>query len=60
MADNNGASDQIMVSIPGNLMAQIDAQVGSEFADRSDFVLAAVRHYLEYLQNKSNMNVQSG
>jgi len=45
------ANDQLTVSLPANVIAQIDAVVGSEFTDRDDFVRAAVRHYLEYLQH---------
>lgn len=45
------ASDQITVDLPANIIAQIDAVVGSEFADRQDFLRSAVRHYLEYLQH---------
>lgn len=44
------ANDQLTVSLPANIIAQIDAVVGSEFTDRDDFMRAAVRHYLEYLQ----------
>lgn len=42
--------DVIAVSLPANLLAQIDAQVGAAFADREDFVRAAVRSYLEHMQ----------
>ncbi|MBX6334604.1 ribbon-helix-helix protein, CopG family [Candidatus Saccharibacteria bacterium] len=45
------SNDQLTVSLPANLIAQIDAVVGSEFTDRDDFIRAAVRHYLEYLQH---------
>lgn len=45
------ANDQLTVSLPANVIAQIDAVVGSEFTDRDDFMRAAVRHYLEYLQH---------
>lgn len=47
-------SDLIKVVLPTNLLAQIDAQVGSTFVDREDFIRSAVRRYLEYLQSVSN------
>ncbi len=47
-------SDLIKVVLPTNLLAQIDAQVGSTFVDREDFTRSAVRRYLEYLQSVSN------
>lgn len=50
--DNN--SDLIQVVLPANLIAQIDAQVGSAFVDREDFIRSAVRRYLEYLQSVSH------
>jgi len=34
------------------LIAQIDARVGAEFADRADFMRAAARHYLEHMQER--------
>lgn len=54
--NNNGrvgplANEQVIANLPGNVIAQIDAVVGSEFTDREDFLRAAVRHYLEYLQH---------
>lgn len=51
-AATNLNSDQFTVTIPGNLMTQIDAQVGAEFVDRNDFILAASRHYLDYLRSR--------
>lgn len=51
-SDDN--SDLIKVVLPTNLLAQIDAQVGSTFVDREDFIRSAVRRYLEYLQSVSN------
>lgn len=42
-------SDIVQVALPTNILAQIDAQVGSSFVDREDFIRAAVRRYLEYL-----------
>ena len=48
---DDATSDQITVMLPGNLLAQVDAQVGSNFVDRDEFVRAAVRHYVEFLQS---------
>lgn len=48
--DNDATSGQISVTVPGTLIAQIDAFVGSSFVDRDEFVRAAIRHYIEYLQ----------
>lgn len=48
--DNDATSGQISVTVPGTLLAQIDAFVGSSFVDRDEFVRAAIRHYVEYLQ----------
>lgn len=59
MNDGND-SDQITIDLPSNIMAQIDAQVGVEFVDRADFIRAAVRHYLEYLQERARAIGQSG
>jgi metal-responsive CopG/Arc/MetJ family transcriptional regulator len=53
MADMYDASDQINVTLPSNLIAQIDARVGAEFADRADFMRAAARYYLEHMQERS-------
>lgn len=47
-------SDLIKVVLPSNLLAQIDAQIGSTFVDREDFIRSAVRRYLEYLQSVTN------
>ena len=47
---DDATSAQITVTLPGNLMAQVDAQVGSNFVDRDEFIRAAVRHYIEYIQ----------
>lgn len=55
MINNTGtnlSSDQFNMTIPSNLMTQIDAQVGAEFTDRNDFMLAAARHYLDYLRSR--------
>jgi len=48
--------EQLTLTLPANLMAQIDAQVGGEFTDREEFIRAAIRRYLEYLQDKTNLN----
>jgi metal-responsive CopG/Arc/MetJ family transcriptional regulator len=47
-------TDQVAVALPANMLAQIDAQVGSGFVDRQEFIRAAVRHYLEYMQAANN------
>lgn len=49
-----GNGEQITVTLPTNVMTQIDAQVGSEFTDRDDFIRTAARHYLDYLQQRSS------
>lgn len=51
--ESDTSSDLIKVVLPANLIAQIDAQVGSTFVDREDFIRSAVRRYLEYLQSVS-------
>lgn len=48
--DFTNDQDRLTVSLPANMIAQIDAVVGSQFTDRDDFLRAATRHYLEYLQ----------
>jgi metal-responsive CopG/Arc/MetJ family transcriptional regulator len=50
MADNTFMNDQIKVTLPSNMVAQIDAQVGGGFVDREEFIRSAIRHYVEYLQ----------
>jgi metal-responsive CopG/Arc/MetJ family transcriptional regulator len=47
-------SDNVTITLPGNLVAQIDAMVGSEFMDREDFIRFAVRRYLEHLREMQN------
>lgn len=42
--------DVVPVALPSNLLAQIDAQVGSAFVDREDFIRSAVRSYLEHIR----------
>lgn len=58
--DDSNDTDQITIDLPANIMAQIDAQVGAEFVDRADFIRSAVRHYLEYLQDRARTIGQSG
>lgn len=48
-----GNGEQVKITLPTNVMTQIDAQVGSEFTDRDDFMRAAARHYLDYLQQRA-------
>lgn len=43
------SEDKLTVTLPSNLLAQIDAQIGSAFVDREDFMRAAVRFYLEHI-----------
>lgn len=43
------SDDKVTVTLPANLLAQIDSQVGSAFVDREDFLRAAVRYYLEHI-----------
>ena len=46
-------SERVTVALPSNILAQIDAQIGSQFADRDDFMRSAARHYLETMQKRS-------
>jgi metal-responsive CopG/Arc/MetJ family transcriptional regulator len=50
-------TEKMNITIPGNMLAQIDAQIGSGFTDREEFMRAAARHYLEYLRS---MNAAEG
>ncbi len=43
--------ESVSVVLPENLLEEIDAQVGGAFTDRSDFVLSAVRHYVEHMHD---------
>jgi metal-responsive CopG/Arc/MetJ family transcriptional regulator len=52
--DRNLNNQEIIVNMPGNIVAQIDAQVDNGFTDREEFVRAAARHYLEYLRNMND------
>ena len=55
---NMNSDDQITLSLPANLLAQIDAQVGANFTDRQDFIRSAVRDYLMDMQERTNMYSQ--
>jgi metal-responsive CopG/Arc/MetJ family transcriptional regulator len=48
MADVN--NEKVSVMMPGNIIAQIDAQVGGGYMDREDFIRAAVRNYLKEIR----------
>ena len=54
----NMSSDQMQITLPSNLMAQIDAQVGAEFADREDFLRAAARFSLDHLRDRGGEQAQ--
>lgn len=58
MDARNGITDddQIKITLPTNLLAQIDAQVGSQYSDREDFIRSAVRRQLEYVQESQTRN----
>ncbi|MBX4191084.1 ribbon-helix-helix domain-containing protein [Candidatus Saccharibacteria bacterium] len=43
-------TEKMKIIMPGNMLAQIDAQIGGGFTDREEFMRAAARHYLEYLR----------
>jgi metal-responsive CopG/Arc/MetJ family transcriptional regulator len=45
-------SERVTVALPSNILAQIDAQIGSQFADRDDFMRAAARHYLDTMRER--------
>jgi len=47
---DDATSEQITINVPGNVIAQIGAQVGGDFVDRDEFIRAAVRPYIEALQ----------
>lgn len=51
---DDATSDRVQVTLPGTMLAQIDAQVGGGFVDREEFIRSAVRHYVEYLQSVNN------
>lgn len=48
------AADEVMVTLPANMLAQIDAQIGGGFVDRQDFLRSAARYYLEHMQRANN------
>lgn len=56
---DDATSDRITITLPGALIAQVDAQVGSNFVDRDEFVRAAVRHYVEFLQRSAGGSAQN-
>ncbi len=58
--DLNLAGEQVTVTLPSNLLAQIDAQVGGSFVDREDFLRSAARHYIEYLQSLAAQATDQG
>lgn len=45
------SDDTVTVNLPANMLAQIDAHVGAGFNDRQDFMLTAVRYYLDHLRD---------
>lgn len=51
MPGTNMSTEAVTITLPSNLLAQIDAQVGGDFIDREDFIRSAARHYLEYEQS---------
>lgn len=53
MPNTNINTEAVTITLPSNLLAQIDAQIGGDFVDREDFMRAAARHYLEYEQSIS-------
>lgn len=55
---DDATSEQVTVTVPGTLLAQIDAFVGSSFVDRDEFIRAAIRHYVEYLQASGQVSDQ--
>lgn len=56
MPEHDIVSESVTITLPTNLLAQIDAQVGGDFVDREDFIRAAARHYLEYEQSANRGN----
>lgn len=48
-------SEGISIALPTNILAEIDAHVGSQFADRDDFMRTAARYYLEAIRNRSSI-----
>ena len=59
MATTN-ESEKVTVEIPGNMLAQIDAQVGHQFTDRDDFMRSAARYYLDTMRDRFEMNHNIG
>ena len=54
MSDSSmNKSERVTVALPSNVLAQIDAQIGSQFADRDDFMRAAARFYLDSIQDRT-------
>lgn len=51
----NQNSEKVTVDIPANLIAQMDAQIGSVFVDRAEFMRAAVRYYLDYIRESQGI-----
>lgn len=47
-------SEKISITMPSNILAQIDAQVGGGFVDREEFIRSAVRNYLTELRDMNN------
>lgn len=56
MPDMNMSTESVTITLPSNLLAQIDAQIGGDFIDREDFIRSAARHYLEYEQSVNSHN----
>ena len=48
---------QQQVSVPADLLEQIDEQLGEEFVDRKDFVRAAIRYYLAHVQGRNDQDM---
>jgi metal-responsive CopG/Arc/MetJ family transcriptional regulator len=45
------SDDTVSLAVPANMLAQVDAHVGAGFNDRQDFILTAIRYYLDHLRD---------
>jgi metal-responsive CopG/Arc/MetJ family transcriptional regulator len=58
--DPDEATGVISVVLPVDLIAQIDALVGSGEPERDAIIRTAVRRYLDHLQTVGNSDSESG
>jgi Arc/MetJ-type ribon-helix-helix transcriptional regulator len=46
-------SKRVTVALPSHVLEQIDATIGSQFANRDDFMRAAARFYLDSMEDRT-------